>query len=156
MRGFATYREWAPEWQPPRALAAAQLAGWSRSLTERDRWTVVVEETASGAAPVAVASFAQARTKPGGAGEPIAGLAHLGALFVDRRWWGRGVAPALLEAATGEMAARGFERGRLLVPADHARARALYARHGWRPVDQRFDERIGLQLVELALDLTAG
>jgi GNAT superfamily N-acetyltransferase len=162
VRGFDTYREWAPGWDPPATLAAAQVVGWSRSLAERERWTVVVEEHASPAEPVAVAkpvavaSFAQARTGTGGRAEPIEGLAHLGALFVERRWWGRGVAPALLEAATAEMAARGFARGRLLVPAGHARACALYARHGWEPVDERFDERIGLPLLELRRDLTAG
>ena len=156
VRGFETYREWAPGWEPPATLPAAQIAGWSRSLAERERWTVVVEEHASPAEPVAVASFAQARTGTGGRGDPIDGLAHLGALFVERRWWGRGVAPALLDAATAEMAARGFARGRLLVPAGHGRARALYARHGWEPVDERFDERIRLPLLELQREVTAG
>src|SRR4051794_33182136 len=103
MRGFETYREWAPDWEPPASLGAAQLAGWSRSLSERGRWTVVAEEDGAGTEPVAVASFAQARTGTGGRGEPIDGLAHLGALFVERRWWGRGVAPALLDAAIAEM-----------------------------------------------------
>jgi GNAT superfamily N-acetyltransferase len=103
-----------------------------------------------------VASFGRAHAELGGGGEPIPGVAHLGALFVDREWWGRGVAPALLRAAVREMTARGFERGRLIVPEGHRRARALYAREGWEPVGPWFDDRFGLPLVELGLALHPG
>jgi GNAT superfamily N-acetyltransferase len=153
MRGFATYPEWAPDWRPPADLAAAQHAGWSRSLLEPERWTVVVED---GADVVAVVSFAQARSAPMGMGEPVPGVAHVGALFVDRAWWGRGVAPALLARATEEMAARGYERGRLIVPERHARARALYARAGWETVGPWSDDRLGLPLLELGKRLRRG
>jgi GNAT superfamily N-acetyltransferase len=80
-------------------------------------------------------------------------VAHVGAVFVARDWWGRGIARTLLAAATAEMTDRGYERARLIVPRDHARARDLYERNGWQTVGPWRDERLGLPLLELGLDL---
>lgn len=55
------------------------------------------------------------------------GLAHLWQLFVLREWWGRGVAPALHDAAVAEMRMRKFEQARLYTPSAHARAAFLRA-----------------------------
>lgn len=129
---------------------AAQREGWPRSLRQDDRWTAVVESSTGTAA---VASFGQARTARAGEGEPLPGVAHLGALFVDRDWWGRGVGRALLAAASAEMTERGFRRGRLIVPEGNTRARDLYARGGWETVGPWRDEVFGLPLLELRLDL---
>jgi GNAT superfamily N-acetyltransferase len=150
MRGFATYADWAPEWSPPEDLDAHQQALWPRSLEQPDRWTAVVEASDR---IVAVCSFAPAMTAPAGEGDPIPGMAHVGALFVDREWWARGIARVLLEAATKEIAVRGFERARLIVPEGNERARRLYARNGWEAVGPWDDDRFGLPLLELRLHL---
>jgi GNAT superfamily N-acetyltransferase len=150
MRGFATYSDWAPDWSPAEDLDAQQRAGWARSLAQPDRWTAVVEAHSRIAA---VCSFGPAMTAPAGEGEPIPGMAHVGAVFVDREWWGRGIARALLLAATEEIAARGFQRARLIVPEGHERARRLYARNGWQTVGPWHDERLQLPLLELRLPL---
>lgn len=151
MRGFATYPEWAPGWEPPDGLDRLQHSLWPRSLEQPERWTVVVEaETRL----VAVVSFGQARTARAGQGDPIPGLAHLGALFVDREWWGRGVGRGLLVAATSEIAARGYERARLIVPVGNERARELYRQNGWEAVGPWPDDTFGLDLLELRLEPT--
>jgi ribosomal protein S18 acetylase RimI-like enzyme len=150
MRGFATYADWAPDWSSPDDLDALQHHGWARSLAQPDRWTAVVE--AHGRI-TAVCSFGQAMTAPGGDGDPIPAMAHVGAVFVDREWWGRGIARALLGVATAEIASRGFEQARLIVPEGNERARRLYARNGWETVGTWDDERLGLPLLELRLRL---
>jgi len=81
--------------------------------------------------------------------EPVAGLAHLWMLFVRERWWGTGLAGALLGRATEEAAAQRYEAMRLHTPAAHARARAFYEREGWLPVaDPAYEPALGLDLVE--------
>jgi ribosomal-protein-alanine N-acetyltransferase len=149
MRGFETYTEWAPEWSPTEELREEQRRAWHEGLTQPEPWTVVAE--AEGGV-IAVARFGPARTDRTG-GDRIAGMAHFGALFVDPRWWGSGVAQMLLSDAIREMRKRGYESVRLLVPEGNERARRLYARHGFEPLGPWSEKLFGLEVVELRLRL---
>ena len=52
------------------------------------------------------------------------------------------------------MRAGGFAQGRLWTPSGQRRARAFYAREGWRETGTEwFDEGLQLMLVELGIDL---
>jgi GNAT superfamily N-acetyltransferase len=53
-------------------------------------------------------------------------------LYVDRIWRGSGVAATLLRAAEAEVGRGGYPRAWLAVVAGNTRARAFYARRGWR------------------------
>jgi ribosomal protein S18 acetylase RimI-like enzyme len=53
-------------------------------------------------------------------------------IYVDRTVRGTGVAPMLLRKAVAEIRGAGYRRAWLAVVAGNQRARAFYARHGWR------------------------
>ncbi|GJG86207.1 N-acetyltransferase [Gemmatimonadetes bacterium T265] len=89
----------------------------------------------------------------GGRTAPLVGYAHLVAgpapaavtgpapielkrLYVDRRWHGRGVAAALMDAALVAAAARGARTVWLGVWERNARAAAFYAKHGFARVGE--------------------
>ena len=71
-----------------------------------------------------VASF-----EPAAEGPPH--MAHLIHLFVRERWWGVGIAPALLADVMAAARASGATHMRLYTPALQARARRFYAREGF-------------------------
>jgi GNAT superfamily N-acetyltransferase len=152
--GVETYREFAPDgWRPP----VPDSEETRRTLADPATWAMVavVEDE-----PVAHVSFLPARTRAA-ADSPrdwrerplIPGMAHLWQLFVGREWWGTGVAGILHDEAIAEMRTRGYELGRLFTPAAHPRARRFYERRGWVAVDERYNEDLGLELVEYRLDL---
>ena len=63
---------------------------------------------------------------------------ELYALYVRQAHWGRGVGHRLITAAVGD------EDGFLWVLRDNARARAFYARHGYRPDGtEKLEEHFG-------------
>lgn len=71
-----TYDAWAPpSWRPP--PGHEERAKWEQRLAEPDRWA---RGAWDGGALVGMVSMRQARDD---GGEPIAGVGHLGALFVD-------------------------------------------------------------------------
>jgi ribosomal protein S18 acetylase RimI-like enzyme len=49
--------------------------------------------------------------------------------------WGRGIGQALMAAFEDQVVERGFAAARLSVYRENDRARDLYERHGWTPVD---------------------
>lgn len=149
MRGFATYSEWEPGWSPTEDLREEQLGAWRSGLRSPDAWTLVAEEDG---ALAAVTRFGPALTDRR-SGDPIPGVAHLGALFVDPAYWGRGIGRDLLGRATEEMRARGYERARLLVPAGNRRAREVYERHDFTAVGPWPESLLGLAVVEYRLEL---
>ncbi len=55
-------------------------------------------------------------------------------LVVDPAYWGHGLGGRLLDAALEHFKAHGHQRARLWVGEHNDRARAFYARHGFRPV----------------------
>ena len=113
----------------------------------------------AGGDTVAHVSFIPGRERTADSGEHwmsrplIPGLAHLWQLFVLPEWWGRGVAPALHDAAVLEMRRRGYREGRLLTPSLHARARRFYERRGWYAVGEEWNEHLRLMLCEYRLAL---
>ena len=55
------------------------------------------------------------------------------------------------------MRERGYAAGRLFTPEAQARARRFYEREGWRPAGPaRWEERLGLSLVEYRIELREG
>jgi GNAT superfamily N-acetyltransferase len=139
--GFASYRSFGlPGWEPPdepmHEMEARLASGWG----------AVVEE---GGEIVGFGAFEQAREGPR-EGPELPGLAHVWAIFVRETHWGAGVATALLEAVTAEIARRGYAEARLFTPALQARARRFYAREGWTERGEPFAvEPLGLDMVEL-------
>lgn len=154
--GFASYRAFAPPgWEPPDPEAGRGLT--ADLLADPETWAVIALVDS---AFVGHASFVPARERS--VGEPpgdwrsrslVPGLAHLGQLFILEPWWGRGVAPALHEAAVAEMRARGYWSARLFTPSAHARARRFYERRGWIAGAEGWDEHLRLALVEYRLKL---
>jgi GNAT superfamily N-acetyltransferase len=83
-------------------------------------------------------------------GPLIPGMAHVAAVFVAEPWWGRGVGPALLDRLVERMRAAGYAEARLYTPVGQARARAFYAREGWREVAGPLPApELGLDIMEL-------
>jgi GNAT superfamily N-acetyltransferase len=139
--GFASYRAFGiPGWEPP----AEPMHGMAERLAAG--WGVVAEDDG---AVVGFGAFEQAREGPR-EGPPVPGLAHVWAIFVSQTHWGRGVAPTLLAAVTGEAARQGYAEARLFTPALQRRARAFYAREGWSERGTPIHvEALGLDMVEL-------
>lgn len=139
--GFETYRDFAPRgWDPP-PWPVQETRG---RLETGDLWALVAEHAA---AVVGVGRCNQALD--GRDGPPIAGLAHVGALFVAEPWWGTGVATTLLAGVVEHMRDEGYGEARLFTPTGQARARAFYAREGWRETGTSDNRELGLELVEL-------
>ncbi len=141
--GFDTYRSFAPDgWEPP----AVTVDETAERLARPASWGAVA--TSDGEI-VGVGIHVPARESR--EGPLIEGLAHVAAVFVAQPWWGRGVAPALLAALTDSMRAAGYREGRLFTPAGQARARAFYAREGWREVaGPTYSPDFGLDLMGAA------
>ncbi len=89
----------------------------------------------------------------GRGGPRLPGVAHVFAVFVLPPWWGRGVAPRLLDAVVEGMRERGYARGRLFTPERQARARAFYAREGWTETRTFHEPELGFDLVELVREV---
>jgi GNAT superfamily N-acetyltransferase len=123
-----SYRDWAPAgWTPPEIPP-----DWAARFAEPERWSRCALDAAG--AMVAFASFRPARTSetPGRADGPLlAGVGHLGAMFVHPARWREGIAGSLLRSAEREMRARGYTAAQLWTP-EGAPAERFYAAQGWR------------------------
>lgn len=154
--GLDSYISFAPAgWQPP--YVETWRAGTLEQLSLASTWALLALDEAR---PIGHVAFYPARVRI--PGDPpalahtrrrIAGLAHLWQLFVLPDWWGRGVAPALHEAAVDEMRAQGYECARLFTPTHHARATGFYERRGWTAGAIEDSTYLGLSLTEYLLDL---
>ena len=84
-------------------------------------------------------------------------LGHLRNLFVDRSWWGTGLASRLHAAAVDGGRELGFAQLRLFVAEGQARARRFYEREGWRPAGEAYDDPgPGLRMIEYRLPVRSG
>lgn len=140
---FETYRSFAPAgWQPP----DEGVERVARRLADPEGFAVVVEDLGE---LVAFGAYEQAR-RPHPDGPRVDGLAHVWGLFVAERRWGTGLGSVLLAAVIDAAAGEGpFREARLFTPEGQRRARAFYAREGWREVSGPFASPLGLDLVEL-------
>lgn len=103
---------------------------------------LVIEDEDGEVAGISVVGLPR-RPEPPGVGE-------LWMINVDPVAWGRGVAPALLAAATDELRRLGFEEAVLWVLSGNGRARRFYERSGWVAdgTEHRDDAR-GFEAVEV-------
>jgi len=151
MAGFRTYYAFAPMgWQPPADMGAE---GAARRLAREGAYGVVAVDAG---AVVGFAAYEPAREEgdEGFTGPLIPGLAHVWAVFVAESHWGQGVATRLLAALTDHIRAAGFVDARLYVASGQTRARAFYAREGWRDATEPFlVEKLGLELLEMRRSL---
>ena len=122
-----SYRAWAqPGWEPP--VLPAERARWARRLGDPAGWTLIAFDSN---ATLGTVHFTDARTDRG-AGEPIAGRAHLSGLFVLPARWAEGIGSTLLVAALVEMRSRGYREAQLFTAAANRRSAIFYERRGWR------------------------
>jgi GNAT superfamily N-acetyltransferase len=147
MAGFRTYVEFAPPgWEPPADMSAE---GATKRLARDGAYGVVAVDDRE---VVGFAAYEPAReeTDEGFAGPLIPGLAHVWAVFVAESHWGQGVATRLLAALTDHIRTAGFAQARLFVAAGQTRARAFYAREGWREATEPvMVEKLGLEVLEM-------
>jgi GNAT superfamily N-acetyltransferase len=143
IEGFELYREFAaPGWEPP--PLADEIALQRELLADETTWCRLAE--AEGRI-VGQVTFLPAERAAVAVAEPS--LAHLRNLFVDRPYWGSGLARELHDAAVAEARPRGFEHMRLFTPARHGRARRFYEREGWSVAgDEFYAEGPALVIVE--------
>jgi GNAT superfamily N-acetyltransferase len=154
--GFDSYVSFAPAgWRPPNV--ETWRAATLERLSQATNWALLALDEGRAVGHVA---FHPARVRLPGDPPSLAetrpliqGLAHLGQLFVLPDWWGRGVAPALHDAAVEEMRVQGYERARLFTPTDHLRAKRFYERRGWTVAGAEDSAHLGLSLTEYLLDL---
>lgn len=78
-----------------------------------------------------------------GAGPPIEGLCHVGAVFVTPRRWGEGLGGRLVDAVLAEARGRGYTRAQLWTHADNTRAHRLYARRGFHRTGREKQDDLG-------------
>ena len=153
IEAFATYGEWAPAgWQPvdepgrhEAELLAERLAlpGYRCFIAEAD------------GEPVGYVVLRPAVTT-GDDPQPIPGLAHVWHLFVKPDWWGRAVATRLHNEAVDEARRWECDAMRLWTPQGNARARAFYAREGWRETgEEHYSEHLDLLLLECRRPVSA-
>ncbi len=90
---------------------------------------------------VLVARLADAGTPPPVAGYVcvwvVGGEVHINNVAVDGRWWRRGIATALLDAALDHGRVHGAQRAFLEVRASNLGAQALYQQFGFQPAGVR-------------------
>jgi GNAT superfamily N-acetyltransferase len=142
VRGFDGYRSFAPAgWVPP---ALAEEVERAREALRGGAWALVAERDGGLAGHVMVQAARDA-----------VALGHLRALFVERGWWGSGLAGALHAAALEEAARRGYTAIRLFTPEGQARARRFYEREGWRFAGDSDVSLAGLPVVEYRRPLSA-
>ena len=88
-----------------------------------------------------------------GAGPPIDGLCHIGAVFVAPDHWAQGLGGALVDAVLAEARARGYTQAQLWTHADNARAHRLYESRDFRPTGRENHDDLGETIVHYDRDL---
>jgi GNAT superfamily N-acetyltransferase len=145
-----TYLDWAPAgWTAPEVAP-----DWAARFAEPERWSCCVVDGDGAFAGFVSVRPARASETPGRADGPVlAGVGHVGALFVHPSRWRRGIGAWLLRGAEREMRARGWTAAQLWTP-EGAPAERFYAASGWRR-DGRvaWHDWIGLTVVGYAKPL---
>ena len=144
------YREWAPEWTPPKAGPDAfeRLA----ALFDDDQRAWILLACDSEYEVVGVVSLSVATGV--NAAPPPPGTVYLWQMFASRDWQGRGLGPALHDRVVEEARRRGYSRMTLWAAAGAAQARRFYEREGWTPTGETQEESgFGLPILQYALNL---
>ncbi len=82
-----------------------------------------------------------------GAGPPVDGLCHVGAIFVAPNRWGKGLRGRLVDALLAEARSRGYNRAQLWTNSQNARAHRLYERRGFRRTGREEQDDLGETIV---------
>lgn len=121
-----SHRDWAGPDLPMPSQEGEELE-WEVRFARAGAWIQVAEEDdGTIAGVVALARATVTREDP----TPVAGLAHVSAMFVDPARWRRGIARRLLEAADESMRAAGYQRAQLWT-LEGSPAERLYTATGW-------------------------
>lgn len=106
----------------------------------------------SGGEVVGMAVGMQGRADDG-AGPPIRGLCHVGAVFVRPNHWDGGVGGALVDAVLAEARTRGYDRVRLWTHANNTRAHRLYASRHFARTGREKEDDVGEPIVHYGRNL---
>lgn len=82
-----------------------------------------------------------------GAGPPVEGLCHIGAVFVTPERWGEGLGGRLVDAVLGEARAGDYAQAQLWTHADNGRAHRLYEGRGFRRTGRESEDDHGETIV---------
>ena len=82
-----------------------------------------------------------------GAGPPIEGLCHIGAVFVAPDRWGEGLGGELVDAVLSEARSRGYDRAQLWTNADNIRGHRLYGSRDFRRTGREKEDDLGETIV---------
>ena len=136
-----TYLDWAPpDWLPPDVMA--DVARWRANWDRPHRGALGAFDDQR-----TLLGFVSWSQEVGDDERPVAGVAHVSALFVDPARWKQGIASTLLERAEAAMIAAGLGTGRLWTP-ERAPARRFYEAVGWRHDGRRsWHAPLGLEVV---------
>lgn len=106
--------------------------GWTRMLTNGDVWAFVAEEVGVVRGFVGCGSIERPEGDDEFAGLDPNDTAELTTIYIDPRWWGRGIGQALMDVAVADLRKREFTSAVLWVLAENDRARRFYESGGWR------------------------
>lgn len=82
-----------------------------------------------------------------GAGPPVDGLCHIGAVFVAPGHWAKGLGGRLVDAVLAEARVRGYHHAQLWTHADNDRAHRLYEGRGFTRSNRRKNDDAGETIV---------
>ena len=130
--------------------ASPEHGGRVRSHMENPTAFLLVADGAEGIVGMAVGMQGLAED---GAGPPIEGLCHVGAVFVRPNRWGEGLGGTLVDAVLSEARTRGYHRAQLWTHAGNTRAHRLYERRGFGRTGREGQDDLGETIVHLARGL---
>jgi GNAT superfamily N-acetyltransferase len=141
--GIDAYREWAPDWTPPRPTDE-QRERLRANFENDDAWILMALADDEVVGVVSMAAKTAAHRDP-----PPPGTIYLWQMFVRPSWQGTGLAQALMDVAFAEAGERSYERMTLWAAAGATRARSFYEREGWTLSGETNDDAdFGLPLVQ--------
>lgn len=82
-----------------------------------------------------------------GAGPPVEGLCHVGAVFVAPGHWGEGLGGTLVDAVLAEARDRGYTHAQLWTHAGNPRAHRLYDRRAFRRTGRQKEDDLDETIV---------
>jgi ribosomal protein S18 acetylase RimI-like enzyme len=124
-----------------------------RAHMENPTAFLLVADGADGADGIVGMAAGMQGLEDDGAGPPIQGLCHVGAVFVKPDRWGEGLDGGLVDAVLSEARSRGYSRAQLWTHADNRRAHRLYERCGFGRTGREKQDDLGEIIVHYARGL---